>query len=275
MAERAQALRERLAAKGIDLSDEGDPVIADPKRFRDWARPAVSEARPHQPAPEPAPAPKPEPPPQPSGADRVTEQTDIWEMTPQQLREMIREEAEKIAQPWQQRVQQQGDLLGKRFVDEATQRVSDALTRYLPDYAHIVEHPDFGEMYRQSLRNVDPQYLDNPQVLASTAMGILPFLDAEQMPERKEVVGPTAARAAVNRSLVPQSRPETTGGEGMMGDRSREYSAAARWLAEKRVARIAPEDLEALDAVDEHGLHTIDAYVKAQKRLAKAKGRSR
>jgi hypothetical protein len=270
--DRVKGLKDRLATHGLDLSDEGDPVIRDPKRFRDWARPAVMgsntgdappNVRPVTPEPEPV-----TPEPVQRGQD-----PEMWEMTPDQFRAAIREEAEKIAKPLQDQLAQQRGLVGRKYVDDATQKTADALAAVAPDYVHIMDHPQFDELFRKQLESMPPEWLESPQVLASTALGLVAWMDADQMPDRAVNLDDKSARAAVNRSLVPQSR----GGQDQSSNADRgysdEYAKGSRWLADKRVARIAPEEMAALDAVDERGLHTIDEYVRAKKRIDKAKGK--
>jgi hypothetical protein len=98
-------------------------------------------------------------------------------------------------------------------------------------------------------------------------------MDPELMPDRKTALDDRSARALVNRASVPQARPGVDQSAAAGRGYTDEYAKGARWLAEKRVARIAPEEMAALDAVDERGLHTIDEYVKAKKRIDKAKGK--
>lgn len=269
--ERVQGLRERLATRGLDLSDEGEPLIRDPKRFRDWARPAVAvpgdSAPPAVPAaavtnPEPAPL-----------QVRDAVDAEVWEMTPADLRAMIREEAEKIAKPVVDQLQQQRNLIGKRWVDDATQKAADALQAVAPDYMHILDHPQFEELFKKQLSNMPPEWLESPQVLASTALGLVAWMDHEQMPERRKTLDDTAARALVNRAGLPQRTP-APGQSGAYGRGGNEdYAAASRWLANARIARVSPEEIEALDATDERGLHTIDQYVRAKKRIEKMRGK--
>lgn len=266
MQDRAKALREKLAAHGLDLSEEGEPVIKDPKRFREWARPAVAvEAQQTKQEPPPVKELEPKPAPAPD--------TDVWEMTPEQFREAVRREAEALVKPVLDEVRQTRGLVGKQYVNEATRKAQDALQQVAPDYMHILDHPQFEEMYRNQLSNLPPEYLDNQQVLASTALGLVAWLDPDQMPAKKAHVEDPAARAAVNRSLVPQSRPAldqsaAAGGRALPD----EYELGARWLAQQRVARISPEEMMALDATDEKGLHTIEAYERAKRKIEKARG---
>jgi hypothetical protein len=55
--------------------------------------------------------------------------------------------------------------------------------------------------------------------------------------------------------------------------RIEEYQRCLRFLSRRGMVIISPEDMAALDAVDERGLHTVDEYVKAKKRIDKAKAR--
>ena len=276
LAERAEYLRQKFAEKGIDISDDGEPVIRDPKKFRGWASPAVTTAvqetrRADPPAPEPAPAPAP--------VRQESDEKEVWELTRADLDRMIEEKARALAQPVIDRLQQTQSMVGKRWVDEATQKAADALAHYFPEYQHIIEHPDFEQTYKAQLANLNPEFLDSPQVLATTAVGLAAWLDPEQMPQRKQPVDDKMARAAVNRSMVPNSRPElaqasTATARAGFGPTD-EYQIASRWLAEKRIARLPAEELMALDAVDEYGNHTIEAYEKAKRKMAKARGGAR
>ena len=74
----------------------------------------------------------------------------------------------------------------------------------------------------------------------------------------------------VNRMNVP-SMP--AGGSSTVSgghQRGGEYANAVQFLNDARIVNTTPEELEALDAVDEWGFHTVKAYQAA---MEKRKGR--
>lgn len=265
LGQRAAAMQKKLAAFGLSLSDEGEPVISDPRRLREWMGPlgdAAEEAGmgANQPAPAAAAA---------AAAAEEAGEWDVLELTPEKLQKMIRAEAEKIAAPLQAKLERQESLVGKRWIDEATARAAAAIAEYAPDYVHIVDHPQFAGLFKSQLAKMDPQWLENSQALGSTALGLLAFLDPKQMP-RRQASPEAAARGMVNRMNVPAMTPAGAG-DAALARSSREYQNAAQFLADARIVSTTPEDLEAVDAVDAWGFHTVDAYKAALEKRGKGR----
>lgn len=194
----------------------------------------------------------------------------------EKLRTLIQEEAAKIAQPIDQRVQNQHELLAARLVEEAAGRVPAALAEYVPELAHVVNHPQFDGLIRQQLAQMDPRFLSDAQALASLASGLVALMDKKNMPAAPDLAA--AARGAVSRRGLAGADV----GAGAPG------GASAAEIARRAASDIEAEavrflryyvdretdlaEAQALDATDEHGRHTIDAYKAA---LARARRASR
>jgi hypothetical protein len=220
-AEQRQAVEERLAYEayqtraalgqvGMDLVN-GRPAMVDPQRLGGWAgMPQYQPAAPAQPqyqpaAPEPVgepeePADAPIPDPNYSPAEYRA-----W-LQRQTARTVTSAMKEALAPLMEQFGTMRQTTLEMR-VEEAVQRVDQAVDQYAPWLGEMLGHPDFEGYYRQALSQIDPSRWRNPQDLAAVAGTVAAYLRPVPAEQWQPPSQARYARARPEAPAPPQGAP--------------------------------------------------------------------
>ncbi len=202
--------REKWRALGLDLNQDGQPLIADAAKVAQWAGNLVASA-PSPRAAEPA-----SPAPSPAGAAPVEEEVfdplaadaAAYERFAERIAERT---AQKTAAPLLAEIERLRGLQQRRAESEAMTSLRDTVRQRIPEIEGALEHPDFEPLYRDAIAKVSAEQLADPATVASIAGWVRSNLDPARMPARK--VDPRTASLAQNLANR-ETLGQTTSGRG-------------------------------------------------------------
>lgn len=251
LAEERTKARQAFQARGLDVSEDYQPVIADPAKVTGWLgvpAPRQEEAPPVVPV-------------APAAAADEADDGEIPEANydPQGfaawLKKRDERRDERLTRVFEQRFEQ---LAQRQTTMEAqgvtTAQVAQALQTYNPALAHVVDHPDFETFYRDALLQVDRRAWSDPRTLAGLAGMITPMLDQSKQPQQQprgrdaqgKYIESAGDRAAAMRAGRVQLSP---GPDVSGGQQQRQYSDEDRMGMQ--ITGMSAEEWEA--ASDETG----------------------
>lgn len=170
-----KAREEALGELGMGFMADGRPAIRDPQKVAAWA--GVKE-----PAVAPPPAAKVE--------EEEEENFDLYDLDGKKLAQLVEKKAEKLLakklQGYEERFQQQDQLLRGYEANSAVARAQEAVRTRAPHLADHLDHPDFADAFRQVAASVTPQQLQDPNVLLMLAGSAVTFLDPAKAPAKRE-----------------------------------------------------------------------------------------
>jgi hypothetical protein len=157
----AATLRARddaLGELGMGFMSDGRPAIRDPQKVAAWAGAPAREA--------PA-APKAQ------AEEEEEEEIDVYDLDGKKLSQIVDRRAAKLLEKrlaqYEERFQQQDQLLRGYEARDAVGRAQDAIRQSVPHLADFIDHPDFAESFRRVAATVSPQQLQDPTVLVMLA----------------------------------------------------------------------------------------------------------
>jgi hypothetical protein len=170
-ARQSENLRQNMQQFGLDVTQDGRPVIADPNRFSQWAGPAPQRQQPQPAAPAPQAAAEPE-------EEALPES--LLDLDGRALAALIDKRVARQTAAYQQEIQNLHAQLARQSANDALAGVQDALAAYPWVPPEVVEHPDFAESYRALAASVPPEQLEDPRMKATLALQIAPWLSPVQ-----------------------------------------------------------------------------------------------
>lgn len=247
----AQA-RTNMRSAGFDLSEDLQPVIANPTAAMRWLGPG--EERPAQPAPQQAQAPA-----QPVEND----DDDIPDplSQPREFRQWMRAEqkrsAEQMMQPVVGAIQKLDQRFAARELAAVTRQAAEAVQQHAPAIAYITEHPDFAPAMKELLSRVDPDQWSDPLNLARLAGSLIPDLgeppQSYQRPAPRQATGARTAQSVVSRAAGQAAGPSRDSGRGPKKPPVNElHQAVAARLSLSTGRKVTAEEI-AMQSVDPSG----------------------
>lgn len=210
LARERETLRGSLREVGLDLNQDGRPLIADVGKVSQWGLPQYGRAP--EPAAPVAPAPAPVAPvEEPEAFDPLAADALAYE----RFTERVAEKAvQKATGPLLQEIERLRGVQQRRVESEVTSEVREIVKQYMPEIEGALDHPDFDGMYRRAIAGCSPEQLENRAQVAGIAGWVRTQLDPARMPAARRD-GPPAAALAVNRAnrdALGQTAPSRQGG---------------------------------------------------------------
>jgi hypothetical protein len=207
----AATLRARddaLGELGMGFMSDGRPAIRDPQKVAAWAGAPAREA--------PA-APKAQ------AEEEEEEEIDVYDLDGKKLSQIVDRRAAKLLEKrlaqYEERFQQQDQLLRGYEARDAVGRAQDAIRQSVPHLADFIDHPDFAESFRRVAATVSPQQLQDPTVLVMLAGSAVTLLDpAKVQAKPRDTKGRFAPDQAMQSTLsrrgLASVAPSREGGTG-------------------------------------------------------------
>jgi hypothetical protein len=221
---------------GLDLNQDGRPLVADASRVQQWTglAPALAN-QPRQPEPTAPAAPLPLPVDDAPEFDPLAADAAAYE----RFTEHVAEKAvQKATGPLLQEIERLRGLQQRRVESEVTSEVREIVKQYMPEIEGALDHPDFDALYRRAIAGCSPEQLENRAQVAGIAGWVRTQLDPVRMPAPRRD-GPPAAAFAVNRAnreALGQTAPSRQGGAAPAAEsvRSAEDEWGVRFLSRMR-----------------------------------------
>ena len=187
--------RQGLQTVGLDLGDDGQVAIKDLRAAQSYFSPAVETSQVIQ--------------------QTIQDEDDEWsdpvldtEKYDKKFKKEVAKEVAKATEVYIKETQLLKQAMLEDKIDQAVIRVEDAINKYAPLYAEILEHPQFETMFREALSNTSMEYWRDGRSLAKfVGMIGVDLPQVERLQRKSKVVPQEQVRSSMNRQTLGQISP--------------------------------------------------------------------
>ena len=218
---RVTKLQESLGTVGLGVSDDGQISIRNLQTVQSYFAPIASN--------------------QSSRANTDfktldTDEDDEWAdpvIDTDRYEKKLSKVIEKATEPYKQQIESLKQALVEDKIEQAVNRVEDAVNKYAPLYAEILEHPQFETTFREVLASMPMENWRDARSLAKLVgmLGVdLSPVEKRQKQQSQQKVSPQEqVRSDFNRKQLGQIAPS----KGAASKTSMDYDDVDRILAER------------------------------------------
>ena len=252
---RVAKLQESLGSVGLGVSDDGQVSIRNLQTVQSYFAPLSSNQQVR------------------TTHTEVTEDEDDWAdpvIEPDKYEKKLSKAIEKATEPYKQQIQHLQNYLVEDKIEQAVDRVENAVNKHAPLYAEILEHPQFETTFREVLATMPMENWRDSRNLAKIVgmIGVdLSPVEKQQKRSQQRVAPQEQVRSDFNRKQLGQISPS----KGSASKTAMDFDDVDRILAEK--FDIPLEQARALGAKSDPDSNITPERLYREARVANGKRR--
>ena len=214
--------RQGLQQVGLDLSDDNSVTIRDTQKITGYLAPLFQQQQQNVQ--------------KPVANDDDDNEEDAWAdpvVERDKFKQKLDKEIKNATAPYLEQIKKLESSIIEDKIEDAVNKVGDAVQKYAPLLSSAVEHPEFEPAFRDALSRLPMEQWRDSRNLVRVAAMLVPDLSPIEKPERMPRRENELARSAANRDTLRQispSRQSTTTKQEKDGSR---YTDLDRILAER------------------------------------------